>query len=111
MISLPDDNDAIRINTSAAGDVHYFLSGVNVSIANRVSRNNPGKITTATYTSVATRAGGAGGGFKSEIDFISVYNNHATDPNTIEIVFSRSGTDYILYKTTLAAGERLEYSV
>jgi hypothetical protein len=43
------------------------------------------------------------------IDFISVYNNDTVNA-TITIKFNDNGSEYILFKTTLATGERLEYA-
>lgn len=42
------------------------------------------------------------------IDFLSVYNND-TAPVTVTVKLDANGTDYIFWKGTIAAGERLEY--
>lgn len=42
------------------------------------------------------------------IDFLSVFNND-TASITVTIKFDANGTDYIVWKGTLATGERLEY--
>lgn len=42
------------------------------------------------------------------IDFLSVYNND-TATITVTVKYDANGTDYILWKGTLAAGARLEY--
>jgi len=42
------------------------------------------------------------------IDFISVYNNDTANA-TVIIKFDASGTEYILFKTSLAPDERIEY--
>jgi hypothetical protein len=42
------------------------------------------------------------------IDFISVFNND-TAVMTVTVKFDASGTDYILWRGSLAQGERLEY--
>ena len=43
------------------------------------------------------------------IDFISVYNNDTVNA-TVTIKFDANSTEYILFKTALATGERLEYA-
>jgi hypothetical protein len=107
---LQKHGDAIGMNTSAAGDIDWFVSGHDESCALKTPFNEVGTVTTATYTSLASRKGGAAGGWRRNVLFISVFNAHATDANTIEIVFSRSATDRIIHKATLAAGEKIEYS-
>jgi hypothetical protein len=42
------------------------------------------------------------------VDFISVFNTDTVNAE-VTIKFNLSGTDYILFKTTLASGEKLEY--
>lgn len=42
------------------------------------------------------------------VDFISVFNGD-TQNNTVIIKLDANGTEYILFQTTLAAGEKLEY--
>lgn len=42
------------------------------------------------------------------IDFISIYNSDTTNA-TVEIHLDDNGTEYILFKTTLASGEKLEF--
>lgn len=43
------------------------------------------------------------------VDFISVYNNDTANA-TVQIHFDANGTEYILFKTTLAPGEKIEYA-
>jgi len=43
-----------------------------------------------------------------EIDYISVYNNDTVN-QTVTIKLDASGTEYILFKVTLAATEKIEY--
>lgn len=42
------------------------------------------------------------------IDYISVYNNDSASI-TVTVKYDASGTDYILWKGALTAGQRLEY--
>lgn len=42
------------------------------------------------------------------VDFISIFNTDTVNA-TVTIKFDASGTEYTLFKTTLAAGEKLEY--
>jgi hypothetical protein len=42
------------------------------------------------------------------IDYISVYNNDTVNA-TVTIKLDANGTEYILFKTTLATGEKIEY--
>lgn len=43
------------------------------------------------------------------IDYLSIYNNDTANA-TVQIHFDANGSEYILFKCTLAAGEKLEYA-
>jgi hypothetical protein len=59
-------------------------------------------------TTDVTIAGSPAGSTQRVIDYISVYNDDTVNA-TVTIKLDANGTEYILFKTTLATGEKIEY--
>jgi hypothetical protein len=113
MIALYGNNAAIKINCTAAGDIDYYVSGYEVMLkSEQYPFFSNGNATASGDTTICSDAYGTDGATRKDINFISIKNVHATDPNTITLTFvPATGATSDLYSATLLAGERFEYSV
>ena len=106
MIFLTSTSDKIQIITSAAlaTDVHVSWAD-NASGTITVGRTNT-PISTAATTDVS---GSPGSGTQRKIKILSIYNEDASNPNTITVQHTDGSNVAILKKVSLLAGESLLY--
>lgn len=98
----------LKLQTSAAVDIDYYISGYERKaggIITEFSRQNT--ISTATITDVVTQTNA---GIKTTITYMSVRNTDATTSCDVTVLYYDSSINEELYKVTLAAGERFEYT-
>jgi hypothetical protein len=102
--------DKLQVVTSAAATVDAIASFVDttgVAGSNVTPGTQKTAITTATTTDVlATPGASTFRGLKA----LFLRNKHASLSTDVTVVFDANGTDYELFKTTLAPGEVLEYT-
>ena len=110
MLILVGTTDKLQLVTGSATNVDVVASWVDstgVSGSNVTPGCTPTAVSTATTTDiVATPASST---FRN-IKQLTVRNKDTTNPNTVTVVLNRSATAYELHKTTLNAGECLEYT-
>ena len=110
MISIAREH-LLQLVTSSTADIHYFISYTKAATNHSTPYTASGVITTATTTTILNNSTGSAGGFSFDVNYISISNAHAATSNTIKLVYDNTVNDVELYEVTLAAGERLEYSV
>jgi hypothetical protein len=110
MISVAREH-LLQLVTSSTADIHYFISYTKAGTNHATPYTASGVITAATTTNLLYNNNGATGGFSYDVNYISIFNAHASASNTIKLVYDNTVNDVELYEVTLAAGERLEYSV
>jgi len=101
------NNNAIKVTTSAATNVDWYLSGYERKAGDtktEFSRDN--QITTATTTTLYTSSAA---GIKVTMNYLSITNLDAVNPNTITVIYYDGTLNIQLHKAVLAAGEKLEY--
>jgi len=107
---LAATTDKFQLVTSAAAtlDVHVsFVDASNTTLAPSGAGKQNTAITTATATDIL--AAPAASTVRTVL-VMKVRNKHATLATDVTIVFDQNGTDFELYKTTLLAGETLEWT-
>ena len=100
----------LQITTSAAADIHWFASVSKRTSFDSEPLTYSGTITSATTTTIIDNTSGATGGLSAAVEFLSIRNTHATDPNTVTVIYDNGTTDIQIYKAVLLAGERMEYN-
>ena len=108
MITLNTTNDRIEALLDASStSLQLVTTGRNFTSSGvvpiRVISNSNG-------TTPVNISGSPSSGYKLLIDFISVYNNEASASKTVTIRFNDGSDIFIIFKVTLASGEKLEYS-
>lgn len=66
-------------------------------------------VTNTNNTTDVNIVGAPSVGAQRVVDFISIYNNDTVNA-TVTIKLDANGTEYILFKATIATGERIEYA-
>lgn len=98
----------LKLTTSAATQVDFHLSGAERKAGGTITEmSRQDRITTATTTDIVDQNLA---GIKTTINYISIKNNDAVTSNTITVLYFDGTNNLELYKTTLAAGERCEYT-
>jgi hypothetical protein len=106
-ITLDATTKSLDLTTSSTADIDYAVSYVDMTTSAFTPGDGHGTINTAgTTVIVAAPASSTQRGVKS----ISVFNRHATAANTVTVKKDVSGTEYILFKATLSAGESLQWN-
>ena len=106
-ITLDATTKSLELTTSSTADIDYAVSFVDMTTSVFTPGDGHGTINTAgTTVIVAAPAASTQRGVKS----LSVFNRHATTANTVTVKKDVSGTEYILFKATLAAGESLQWA-
>lgn len=105
-ITLDATTKTLDLTTSSTADIDWVVSYVDMTTSAFTPADSQGTINTAGTTAiVAAPASSTQRGVKS----ISIFNRHATTANTVTVKKDVSGTEYILSKATLAAGESLQW--
>lgn len=104
--------DKLKLTTSAAVTVDVHTSHVDCSDASPPVVDAPSKtntaITTATTTDIVTAPTNAAK--RRNVKTLHIRNKHATTSVDVTVIYDAiDGSDYELHKTTLLAGEMLEY--
>lgn len=109
MLNLIATTDEIELVTDAVCDVDIHASFVDLESDDDVV---PGKqntnVTTATTTDIVDGHGG-GAVVCRNVKTLHITNTHATTSVICTVQYDQNGTKFELYKTTLLAGESLEY--
>ena len=106
-ITLDATTKSLEITTSSTADTDYVVSWVDMTSSTFTPGDGSGTINTiGTTIIVAAPASSTQRGVKS----ISVFNRHATTAQTVTVKKDVSGTEYTLFKATLAAGESLQWT-
>lgn len=106
MLNLTATTDKIQLTTGTAADVDVHASWVDLS----GTTVTPGRTNTA-ITSAATTdiVASPGASTTRNIKTLHIYNKDATDTTDVTVIFDQNGTDFSLWKVSLAPGESLEY--
>lgn len=106
MLVLANTTDLIQIITDAAitVDVHVSWADLNGTTVTPGRTNTA--ITTATTTTVVSAP--AASTFRS-VQTMTIRNKHASSSVDITVLYDQNATDFELHKTTLLAGEMLEF--
>lgn len=103
---LNGSTDKLQLTTSAAITVDVHASWVDLNGTTVTPGRTNTAITTATTTDiVATPAASTTRNVKN----LQIRNKHASSPVDLTVIYDANGTDFELHKTTLNAGEALEY--
>jgi len=107
---LAATTDKFQIVTSAAATLDVHVSYVDAS-STTLAPSGAGKQNTAIVTATTTDvlAAPASSTVRTVL-VIKIRNKHATLATDVTWVFDQNGTDFELYKTTLLAGETLEWT-
>lgn len=106
-ITLDATTKVLEVTTSSTADTDWVVSWVDATTTAFTPGDAHGTINTVSTTIiVAAPAASTQRGVKS----ISVFNRHATTTNTVTVKKDVSGTEYILFKATLMAGESLQWN-
>lgn len=113
MILLDTTAKKLQLVTSAAADIDVNLSWVDMTTADppvvkgSTSGSAEASVTTAATTDICAAPGAS---TVRNVKHVSVRNAHASTPCVVTVVKDVSGTDYELYKATLAAGDLLTFT-
>jgi hypothetical protein len=110
MLLLVGTTDKIELVTAVAADIDVHASYIDITKTTGAfidSNKQATAITTATTTDIVSAAGAAT--TTRNVKTLNIRNKHATLANTVTVQIDISGTNYELFKTTLLAGETLEY--
>ena len=106
-IILDATTKSVRVTTSAATNVDYHASYVDVTTTTFTPTEADGQITTATTTTVVSAPASS---TQRQVKVLTVTNTSTTTANTVTALLTVSGTDRRLFPTvTLSAGESLQY--
>lgn len=106
-IILDATTKSVRVTTSAATNVDYHASYVDVTTTTFTPTETNGQITTATTTPLVSAPASS---TQRQVKLLTVTNTSTTTANTITALLTISGTDRRLFPSvTLAAGESLQY--
>lgn len=108
MLLLTATTDKLQLVTSAAVtvDVHASVMDHTLSTDNVEGAKQNTAITTATTTDIVAAPAA---GTTRNVKGLLIRNKHATTSVDVTVVFDQNGTDFELHKTTLRAGECLEF--
>jgi hypothetical protein len=108
ILTNPGTADKIELVTSAAVtvDVHASYVDHTTSTDNVVAGRTNTAVTTATTTTIV--AGPASGDIRN-VKTLHIRNKHASTSVDVTVQVDQGGTDYELFKVTLAAGNTLEF--
>lgn len=102
------NNNAIKVTTSAATNVDWYLAGYERKAGDKKNEfSRDGQITTATTTTLYTSSLS---GIKVSMTYFSITNLDAVNPNTITVLYYDGTLTVQVHKAVLAAGEKLEYT-
>lgn len=107
MILLTSTSQILEVVTSAAGSVDYTASYVDHTTSAGTPGSGQGNIATATTTTVVTAPAAS---TQRQIKHLSVHNSHGSVAQVVTVQKDVSSTNVLLFRTTLAAGESLNYS-
>lgn len=96
----------VQLVTSAAVTVDVFATWFDHAAGVVTPGSTPTAITTATTTDIVAAPAAS---TQRNISEIMIRNKHASTSVDVTVLIDVSATDYELYKTTLRAGETLEY--
>lgn len=108
MIILSETTDTLQIVLSGAittNQLQCFTSWRDRTATTYVAGRT---VTNTNSTTDVTLAASPAASTQRVIDFISIYNNDTANA-TVTIKLDANGTEYKLFVTTLAAGEKIEY--
>lgn len=106
MIILADTNDKLQVVTDAAVTVDVHASFMDYASGTVTPGKQNTAITTATTTDVVAAPGAS---TYRNVKTLHIRNKHASTSVVVTVQYDDNGTDYELHKTTLLAGECLEY--
>ena len=105
-ITLDATNKSLEIETSVAGNLDWSVSWVDATTTTFTPGDDQGNITTAT---TATIAAAPGASTQRGIKSIFIYNKSATS-QTVTVKKDVGGTEYVLFKATMAAEESIAWA-
>lgn len=109
MLLLTATTDKLQLVTDVAADIDVHASYVDADSSGLGSlaagRQNTA-ITTATTTDIVAAPGASK---TRNVKTLNVRNKDPTDATNVTVVFDQNGADFELFKTTLKAGDVLEY--
>lgn len=106
-IILDATTKSVRVTTSAATNVDYHASYVDVTTTTFTPTESDGQITTATTTPIVSAPASA---TQRQVKVLTITNTSTTTANTVTALLTVSGTDRRLFPSvTLSAGESLQY--
>lgn len=106
-IILDATGKSVRVTTSAATNVDYHASFVDVTTTTFAPTATDGQITTATTTTLVAAPASS---TQRQVKLLTVTNTSTSTANAVTALLTVSGTDRRLFPTvTLAAGESLQY--
>jgi hypothetical protein len=106
MINLTATTDKLSVITSAAVTTDAHTSWVDYNSTTVTPGRTNAAITTATTTDIS---GSPGASTQRNVKTINIANKHASSSQTVTVQFDQNGTLFVLYTTTLGAGEELQY--
>ncbi len=108
MINLLNTTDKLEMALDAASTLCQSVVTYKDYTSSAIS---PSRLVIASNgTSQVDISGSPAASTQRVIDYISVYNDEASLSRTVTIRYNGNGTTYNLFKCTLAAGEKLEYT-
>lgn len=107
MITLNSIGETLKITTSAATNVDWYIAGYARKAGNiKTEFSDNGQITTATTTSIRASTQTE---IKESINYMSITNLDAVTSNTVSVLFYDGTNTAQIHKAVLAAGEKLEF--
>jgi len=110
MLILNSTTDSLRVINNNAGSLDVVCSWMEHSNANPpVPAPADTTATAITGAATTTVVAAPASGVRRNVKTVHIRNKHASVSQDVEVVFTRSATDYSLHKVTLNPGESLEY--
>jgi hypothetical protein len=106
MLLLTATTDKIQLVTGSAGTINFHASWVDNNAGTITPGRSNSAPTTATTTDVVAAPAAS---TQRNIKTLNIRNAHASNANTLTVLFNDNGTTYELFKCTLAAQEILTY--
>lgn len=105
MIILKATDEIIELETSSAADIDVSVSYADIDATDAVLGSEETAIASATTTTILSAPAAS---TQRQVKQISV-SNKGTVSNTVTVKKDIAGTEYVLYKSVLRAGEGLSY--
>lgn len=106
MILLTATTDKLQLVTGSAGTINFHASWVDNNAGTITPGRSNSAPTTATTTDVVAAPASS---TQRNVKTMNIRNAHASNANTLTVLFNDNGTTYELFKCSLAAQEVLTY--